>query len=201
MEVKAKAKHIKISPRKVRLVIDAIRGLNIEKAIDQLKFIKKQAAKPIEKLINSATSNAENNFELEKNNLFIKEVRVDEGPTLHRWRPRARGRATPIRKRTSHVTLVLAELVESGKKEAKKQKIEAPVKLDSKPKEDEGVKVKSKDGGEKGTQKALNDTEDTEKEKGKQIVDPRGEGKGKHTKVEGGGRKGFGSKFFRRKSG
>jgi len=192
MEVKAKVKFIKISPRKVRLVASLVRGLNVNKALDQLNFVKKQAAKPISKLINSAISNAENNFELEKNNLFIKKITVDEGPTLHRWMPRARGRATPIRKRSSHINLVLAELVESGKKESKKQKIEAPIKLGQKPKEDDGVKVESKDKKEKFSQ------EGTKEEKGKKIIDPRGEGKGKNTKMEG---KGFSSKIFRRKSG
>ena len=192
MEVKAKVKFIKISPRKVRLVADVIRGLEVNKALDQLSFLKKQAVKPIMKLIDSAVANAENNFELKKNNLLIKEIKVDEGPTLHRWMPRARGRATPVRKRTSHVSLVLAELVESGKKKAKKQKVEAPIKLGEKPKENEGVKVKSKDSGEKTSQ------EGSKEEKGKKIVDPRGEGKGKNTKVEG---KGFSAKVFRRKSG
>jgi len=197
MEVKAKVKYIKISSRKVRLVVDVIRGLKIDKALDQLNFLNKKAVRPIEKLINSAVANAENDFELEKDNLFIKEIKVNEGPTLHRWKPRARGRATPIRKRTSHIYLVLGELVESGKTEAKKQKLEAPLKLDAKPKEDEGVKIKDK---KSSFAKATEDKD--EEETGKKIIDPRGEGKGKHTKTEGGaGKKGFGSKFFRRKSG
>jgi len=194
MEVKAQVKYIKISPRKVRLVVDVIRGLKIDKALDQLNFLNKKAVRPIEKLINSATANAENNFELEKDNLFIKEIKVNEGPTLHRWKPRARGRATPIRKRTSHICLVLGELVESGKTKAKTQKLEAPVKLGVKPKEDEGVKIKDK--------KEKKEVIEKEEETGKKIVDPRGEGRGKHAKIEGGaGKKGFGSKFFRRKSG
>ena len=113
MEVKAKAKYIRMSPRKVRLVADVVRGLAVEKAMDQLVFVKKHAVRPIEKLLNSAVANAENNFELEKKNLYIKEIKINEGPTLKRWKPRARGRATPIRKRTSHIDIVLAELVES----------------------------------------------------------------------------------------
>ncbi len=193
MEVKAKVKYIKSSPRKVRLVIDVIRGLEVEKALDQLKFVNKKAVKPIEKLIRSAIANAINNFELEESNLYIKEIKADDGPTVHRWKPRARGRATPIRKRTSHVSLVLGELVDSGKTEAKKQKVEAPVKLGSKPKEDEGVKIKDKS--------KTKEEKDTTEEKGKKIVDPRNEGKGKHTKIEGKSGKGFASKIFRRKSG
>ena len=151
MEVTAKAKHLRMSPQKVRLVAGIVRGMSAVKSLDQLRFINKLAAKPIIKLINSAVANATNNFELDKNNLYIKEIRVDEGATLKRWMPKARGRATPVRKRTSHISVVLAELVESGKTGAKKQKIEAPIKLGSKPKEDDGVKIK------KGDDKKINE--------------------------------------------
>lgn len=193
MEVKAKAKHIKMSPRKVRLVADAIRGLELEKAYNQLLAVKKWAVKPIEKLIKSAVANAVNNFELKEDNLFIKEIRVDEGPTIHRWMPRARGRATPIRKRTSHISLVLAEVVDSGAKEGKKQKVDDPIKLGAEPKKDEGVKIKGKKD-EKVEKESV-------EEKDKKIIDPRAEGKGKHAKIEGKSTKGFSNKIFRRKSG
>ena len=129
MEVKAKLKHLRMSPRKVRLVASLIRGLEIEKAIDQLKFANKKAAKPVEKLLNSCIANGVNNFGLEKENLLIKEIKVDDGATLKRWMPRAHGRATPIRKRCSHVSITLSEIKESGKKKGKKHKLEAPVKL------------------------------------------------------------------------
>lgn len=198
MEVKAKVKYVRMSPRKTRLVADLIRGLNIEKALDQLQFMNKLAVKPMLKLINSAIANAENNFELDKTNLFIKELRVSEGPTLKRWKPRARGRATPIRKRTSHIDIVLGELVDSGKTKAKKQKIEAPVKLGAKAKEDEGVKTGKKDQEIKDKKKK---TEVEEKEQDKKVVDPRSEGRGHNTKVEGKSQKGFANKIFRRKSG
>lgn len=191
MEIKAKAKHIKASPRKVRLVVDLIRGLRVDLALDQLTFVNKKATGSVEKLVKSAISNALNNFELKEDNLFIKEIRVDEGPTMKRWQPRARGRACPIRKRTSHISLVLGELVDSGEVKVKKQKISAPIKLGAKATEDEGVKVKD-------TKKTTKP--DTE-EKGKKIIDPRGEGKGKNTKVEGKSTKAFGSKVFRRKAG
>lgn len=194
MEIKAKAKHVKISPRKARLVADIVRGAKIGNALDQLSFTNKKATKPIEKLVNSALANAENNYELDKDNLYIKSIMVNEGPTLHRWMPRARGRATPIRKRTSHIEIILGELVDSGDKSAKKQKIDKPVKLESKPSEDKGVKVSGK---KEEKEKSKVDT----KEKDKKIVDPRGEGKGKHTKIEGKGQKGFVDKIFRRKSG
>ena len=116
MEVKAKLNRIQVSPRKVRLVIDTIRGLDTEEAIDQLQFSSKGVAKPILKLLNSAISNADNNFKLEKSNLFIKKIFVNEGITLHRWKPRAMGRATPIQKRSSVITIILDEKAPSKKK-------------------------------------------------------------------------------------
>ncbi|MCD4705591.1 50S ribosomal protein L22, partial [bacterium] len=107
MEMKAKAKYIKMSPKKVRLVVDVIRKMDVDNALAQLKFINKLAAKPVEKLINSAIANAKHNFGLEKDNLYIKEIKVDEGAILKRWRPRAFGRAGAIRKRSSHISLIL----------------------------------------------------------------------------------------------
>ncbi|PIR13490.1 50S ribosomal protein L22 [Candidatus Falkowbacteria bacterium CG11_big_fil_rev_8_21_14_0_20_39_10] len=195
MEIKANLKHLRMSPRKVRLVVDVVRGLGVEKALDQLKFMNKKAAKPLIKLIDSGVANAENSFELEKSNLFIKEIRVDEGVTLKRWMPRAQGRATPIRKRASHISLVLGEIKESKKKKAKSQKIEAPIKLGEKPKQAE-----KPDKAEK-TDKTEKISKEFIEEKSKEIVDPRGEGRGEHTKIEGGSRRGFMKKVFRRKSG
>jgi large subunit ribosomal protein L22 len=197
MEIKAKAKHIKMSPRKVRLVVDVARGKEVQAVLEQLKFINKLAVKPVVKLINSAVANAKHNFEIEPDNLYVKEIKVDEGPTLRRWMPRAFGRATPLRKRTSHINLVLSEIKESGVKQAKKQKIEAPIKLESKPKEEGEVKIvdKTKEIKEKMEEK------EAASEKDKSIVDLRGEGRGKHTKIEGKSHKGFVGKIFRRKSG
>ncbi len=193
MKVKAKANYIKMSPRKVRLVATAIRGMQIGKALDQLAFTQKNAVLPISKLLHSAIANAENNFELDKNNLFVEEITVNEGPTLKRFMPRARGRATPVRKRTSHIGIVLGELVDSGDIKAKKQKIDEPVKLGAAIKENEGIIIKDKKADKKKGEELT--------EKGKVIVDPRGEGKGKHTKIEGSSNKGFSSRIFRRKSG
>ncbi len=153
MEVKAKLRYLRMSPRKVRLVVDVIRGMEVNKALAQLRVINKWAAQPLAKLLQSAVANAKNNFELEKDNLYIKEIRVDEGPTLHRWQPRARGRATPIRKRSSHISVVLDEINPTEPKEGKKPKVEAPIRLDKAPKEDKGVKVKSKDGDKKEEKK------------------------------------------------
>ena len=124
-----------MSPRKVRLVCDIIRGLDAEEAQAQLQFIKKKAAGAVLKLLNSAMANAENNFKLKKDNLYIKKISVDQGPTLKRWKPRAYGRAAMIRKRSSHITIVLGEyketpkkkLKEARKKELKAKKEERPV--------------------------------------------------------------------------
>ena len=119
MEVKAKLRHYHVAPRKVRLIIDLIRGLDVEPALEQLQYKSKRCVPAVIKLLNSAIANAVNNFSLERNNLYIKESFVDQGPVLKRWRPRAHGRAGRILKKTSHVTLILAERVPSDSKKKK----------------------------------------------------------------------------------
>ena len=109
MEAKAIAKQVRIAPRKVRLVVDLIRGKQVGEAIAILRHTPKAASPVVEKLLNSAIANAEHNYEMEPNNLFISQVFVDEGATLKRFRPRAMGRASRINKRTSHITLVVSE--------------------------------------------------------------------------------------------
>lgn len=111
MEVKAKAKFLRLSPRKARLVIDTVRGLDVEDALTKLEFLPKKAAYPVLKLVKSAIANAEHNDHLRKDNLYIKEVRADMGPMLKRMTPKAYGRAALIRKRMSHISIVLAERV------------------------------------------------------------------------------------------
>ena len=130
MEVKASLKHLRMSAQKVRLVLDVVRGLTVPAALDQLRFINKLAARPVEKLLKSAIANAKNTFNLEKSNLIISELRADEGATLKRWMPRAYGRATSIRKRACHINLVLQEIKDSGAKKKKEVAIEEPVKLE-----------------------------------------------------------------------
>jgi len=124
MEVKASLKYLKISPRKVRLVADLMRGLPVKVAEANLLHIPKRSCNPLLKLLKSAIANAEHNFGLDKNNLFIKAIRVDEGPALKRWRPRARGAAFPIKKRTSHIFLTLNEIKETKAKKGKVKKEE-----------------------------------------------------------------------------
>lgn len=108
-EVKAKLRYLRQTPRKTRLIADLVRGVKVEEAEKQLDFSPKRSAMSLLRLLRSAVSNAKNNFQLDKENLYIKEIRIDKGPILKRYRPRARGRATMIKKRTSHVTLVLGE--------------------------------------------------------------------------------------------
>lgn len=98
-----------MAPRKVRLVADLVRRMPVKEAEKQLLFLNKEAAKPILKLLRSAMANAEHNFKLEKDTLWIKHISVDGGMTIKRFRPRAHGSAAPIRKRTSHVLIKLSD--------------------------------------------------------------------------------------------
>lgn len=109
IEVKAVSKSVRIAPRKVRLVVDLIRGKQVGEAISILKHTSKGASTTVEKLLNSAIANADHNNGMDVNNLYVKKVFVDEGQTLKRFIPRAKGMATPIMKRTSHITLIVAE--------------------------------------------------------------------------------------------
>ena len=107
MEVKAHLKHLRISSRKVRLVVDLVRKMEIEEAKTQLKFINKKSSELLLKLLNSAVANAKNNFNLDEKSLYISKIVVNDGKILKRWRPRAMGRSARINKRTSDVTIVL----------------------------------------------------------------------------------------------
>lgn len=109
MEAKAVGKYIRISPRKVRLIMDQIRGRKVEEALNRLSFAPQRGAFVLKKLINSAVANAEHNLNMDVDKLYIKQIFADEGPTLKRFRARAMGRATRIRKRTSHLTVILDE--------------------------------------------------------------------------------------------
>jgi len=115
---KAVAKYIRVSPRKMRMAVDLIRGKEVEEAINMLKFCSMSAAKDVAKVVNSAKSNAETNVGIE-GSLYISEAYVDEGPTLKRFRPRAMGRASRINKRTSHITVVVRKQEEEIKRGSK----------------------------------------------------------------------------------
>jgi large subunit ribosomal protein L22 len=110
MAVKSVGRYVRVSPRKARLVIDMIRGLYVQEALDILQYSPKAIAKTIAKIVRLAVSNAENNEDVaDVDTLYVKEAYVDQGPTMKRFRPRAMGRATRIRKRTSHITIILDE--------------------------------------------------------------------------------------------
>ena len=109
MEAKASLRHARIAPRKVQIVLDLIRNKPVEQAMAILKHTPKPACEPLEKLLKSAVANAENNFNLDRSNLFVSECYVTPGPTMKRIRPRAQGRAFQVLKRTSHVFITVAE--------------------------------------------------------------------------------------------
>ena len=110
MVVTAKLRYLRIAPRKVRLVADLLRGKSVEEAQNILNFTQKRTAKPFSKLLKQGISNAKNNFQMEEKNLYISTILVDEGPKLKRIRPRARGQANEIQKKTSHITIILENI-------------------------------------------------------------------------------------------
>ena len=114
-EVKAFARYIHVSPRKLRLVADLVRKLAVDQALQQLRFSPKNAALPLAKAINSAVANAVHNFNLNKEDLFVQSITIDGGPVFKRYAPRAQGRAFVERKRTSHINVVLIERARKGK--------------------------------------------------------------------------------------
>ena len=109
MEVRAVAKYIRISPQKVRLIIDVVKGKPVEAGLDLLKFMPQKAAGIIEKVIRSAVANADQYPDIDVDSLVIRNIIADKGPSLKRFRARARGRGTRILKRTTHITVILAE--------------------------------------------------------------------------------------------
>jgi len=202
MQVKAKLNYLRMSPKKVRWVASLVRSMKVEKALIQLDYLNKAAAKPIIKLINSAVANALHNFNLKKENLYIKEIKVDLAGALKRWAPKAHGRATPVLKRLSHVTLILDELVPTKKKAAAKttKKKEGVVKVKSldeitKAPKGESVLAKEKEAKPEGHDKEID----------KEIIDVRMEGKHRHKQHEEKRTmkkaKGFIKKMFSRKAG
>ena len=109
MEVRAIAKYVRVSPQKCRLVADQVRRLPVGQALELLQFSPRKAAAPIRKTLESAIANAEHNQGLDIDELRVDTITIDEGPVMKRWRPRAKGRATPIIKRTSHITVSVSD--------------------------------------------------------------------------------------------
>lgn len=108
MQAKAVAKYVRVSPRKARIVIDKIRGKEVVDALDILRFNERAISEVVSKVVASAAANAESKYGVRPENLVIKAAYVDEGPTMKRYRPRAKGSASPIMKRTSHITIIVA---------------------------------------------------------------------------------------------
>ncbi|PIY93154.1 MAG: 50S ribosomal protein L22 [Candidatus Magasanikbacteria bacterium CG_4_10_14_0_8_um_filter_32_14] len=123
VQTKAQLRFLRMSPQKVRLVAGLVRGMKVKNALDQLQFNSKQAALPVKKLIESAVANAIHNDQVKVDTLKIETIFVNEGSVLHRWMPRAMGRATPLRKRSSHVTVILTGEVDETKKKTEKKEV------------------------------------------------------------------------------
>lgn len=138
-ETKALSRFVRISPRKARQVMDMVRGKDVQDALNTLTFLPKKAARLIEKVVKSAAANAENNFGMTRDFLYISKAYVDGGPALKRWLPRAYGRATPIKKRLSHITVFVSEREQSAVKKTKTVKTAETKKKANK----EDPKVKS----------------------------------------------------------
>ncbi len=144
MQITAKLNNLRIAPRKVRMIADLIRGKRVNQAQSALSFVLKKAARPVQKLLNSAVDSAEKNHQLEKSNLYISEIKVDEAPKLKRWRAESRGQPARILKRKSHITIVLDEINKRSKKK-KKRKPEVKNKEDKEEDKREKKKLTKKE--------------------------------------------------------
>lgn len=127
MAITAKLRYLHIAPRKVRLVVDLIRGKSVEQAQRILNFTPNRASKPLLKLLKSSLANAKDNLQFEEDNLYISKIFVDEGPKLKRWHAQSRGRAAEIQKKSSHISLELSEIKKEAKKIKKIKKTEEKV--------------------------------------------------------------------------
>lgn len=192
MKVKARLNNLRISPRKVRLVADLIRGLDVEEAINQIEASYKRGSLPMKKLILSAMSNGENNLGIDRNNMYVFSILVDGGSSLKRWMPKAYGRASQILKRTSQVEVVLEERIEGkGRKsqeeleEARKKRMESKIKREKEMRREAQEKEDSAKSKESST-KVSEKNKEKSVEKGRAFEEKKG--------------KGWASRIFRRKS-
>jgi len=180
MKVSAKLTNLRIAPRKVRLTADLIKGLDVEDALDQLQADVKKANPALGKLLKSAISNAENNFGVDRGNMFVSDVIVNSGPTLKRWMPKAYGRAGAIRKRTSQIEIIVDERIEGKDRKTKEQ-----LEQEKKKRIEEKRKIEKEAREKNESQKTKKEFAPAEKAED-------------HKKQEGKGN--WGSKIFRRKS-
>jgi len=153
MQTTAKLRFLRVAPRKVRLLADVVRGISVEDALTQLRYSKKHAARPLRKLLESAVANAKHNHDIDTKTLIVKTIFVDGGPVMKRWKPRAFGRAAPIRKRTSHVTVTLEGDAEEKAKDKKKEEKEEEVVADTAEEKKSVEKKKKEDKKPKASEK------------------------------------------------
>lgn len=189
MKVNAKLNNLRIAPRKSKIVADLIKGLDVLDALDQLDVHVKRTSSHMKKLLQSAIANAENNFGMDKNNLYVYDARIGSGPTLKRWRPRAFGRAGEILKRTSKIEITLQERVE-GKNRKTKEEMEAEMKKRMKEKKKEADFAKASIDKKEKESNLKKDSE-------KKVDEVKKEGE--HPKKET-QKKGWAKKMFQRKS-
>jgi large subunit ribosomal protein L22 len=181
MKVTAKLKNLRISPRKVRIVANVIKNMNVDDAIAELSNLIKKSSGIVEKLLKSAIANGENNYGLDRSNLYVYDIQVGEGTTLKRWLPRAYGRASSILKRSSHITITLEERIEGKNRKTKEQ-----LEKERKKNEQEKKKMEKEIMEERSDEK--------KKESKAPLIDKVLEEK------KSGGEKGWAKKIFRRKS-
>ncbi|TAK94988.1 50S ribosomal protein L22 [Patescibacteria group bacterium] len=194
MKVTASLKNLRISPRKVRLVADFLKGMDTQAALVQLRSFVKRSNDPLEKLLKSAIANAENNFGLDHGNLYVYEIQVGAGSVLKRWMPRAFGRATPIAKRSSHVYLTLEERVEGKNRKSKEQ-------LEKERKERAEAKQKLEKELTEAREKAMAEQEQKVTEgKGEEVVKVKGEKLGSERDAKRGQKGSWMKKVFQRKA-
>lgn len=181
MEITAQAKYVRVSPRKAGLVAGLVRGRQANEALAQLKFVNKKAGRFVSKLLKSAIANAKHNYDIAADNLLIKQIWVGKGATFHRWMPKAHGRATPLNKHTSHITIILSEIKDGGPRQSRRVEADAPLKLGELGKgEDKSIKDKIKDSSD---------------------IDVKSDNFEQSVKRETGAKSGFVKKVFNRKAG
>lgn len=195
MKVKATLKNLRMSPRKVRLVTDSIVGMNVDTALVQLRHVVKKTSGVLEKLLLSALANAENNFGLDRDNMFVSSILVGEGARLKRWLPRAQGRATLILKRTCHIKLEIEERVEGKNRKSKQQ-------LEKERKEKDAAREKMMKEEAKEIERLEKEAKENEKEQDAQKIEKTAAPKTvlKKETAKKGQDSGFLKKVFQRKS-
>ena len=189
MKVSAKLNYIRISPRKVRIMTSLIKGLDGCEAVSQLERTVKRSSVPLRKLLQSAMSNGENNFGIDKDNMYVHEVKVGEGPTLKRWMPRAFGRAAQIRKRTSKIEIILEEIIEGAGRKTKEQM-----------EEERKNRMAEKEKREQTLRKEQAQIKKESKSSVLEVLNKKREESELKKDQKTSGRKSWVSKFFRRKS-